>query len=119
MASIACLSRFPFSELSDRQSGNLALSEQKDLLSHGERPLIDIALATRAFRQARGLHRANFRQELDRDNVVRHGLTSSRLQRCWQNTVMQPSLRPFHNRSLPERSRLTDKLCGVCSSVAN
>jgi hypothetical protein len=25
----------------------------------------------------------------------------------------------FHNRSLPERSRLTDKLCGVCSSVAN
>jgi AraC family transcriptional regulator len=80
MASIACLSRFHFSRAFRQAVGQpphryvsaRRLERAKALLTRGDRPLVDIALAlgfsgqanfTRAFRQATGHAPGQFRQQ--------------------------------------------------------
>jgi AraC family transcriptional regulator len=67
LASIACLSRFHFARAFGQTIGQSRLERAKVSLSHGERPLIAIALAlsfsshanfARAFRQAPGQFRS-------------------------------------------------------------
>jgi AraC family transcriptional regulator len=81
MATIACLSRFHFSRAFRQAVGQSPhryvsakrLERAKTLLMHGDRPLVDIALAlsfssqanfARAFRQATGLAPGQYRREL-------------------------------------------------------
>jgi AraC family transcriptional regulator len=81
MASIACLSRFHFARAFKQAVGQSPhryvsarrLERAKGLLIHGDRPLVDIALAlcfssqanfARAFRQATGLAPGQFRRGL-------------------------------------------------------
>src|SRR5215813_4221674 len=81
MASVACLSRYHFSRAFKQAAGQSPhryvsakrLERAKALLTQGDRPLVDIALAlsfscqanfTRAFRQATGRTPGQYRQKL-------------------------------------------------------
>jgi AraC family transcriptional regulator len=89
MASIACLSRYHFARAFKQAVGQpphryvsaKRLERAKALLTHGDRPLVDIALAlgfsgqanfTRAFRQATGHAPGQFRQQSGSRQPRRH-----------------------------------------------